>query len=107
MTRATTSVESHEPHAEITRLVVGAIYRDAKVGRLLVERGENRARKRGLTAMRVRSNNLREQAHWFRLRAWIPRREVADNLRQGAVGAFGGWDKVREFRVWNLYRGAI
>lgn len=57
-----------DPHAEITGLVVDAIYRGVGVGQLLVERGENWARERGLTAMGVRSNILRERAHRFYLR---------------------------------------
>ena len=57
-----------DPRVEITGLVVDAIYRGAGVGHLLVERGENWARERGLTTMGVRSNILRERAHQFYLR---------------------------------------
>lgn len=57
-----------DPRAEITGLVVDAIYRGAGVGQLLVERGENWARERRLTSMGVRSNILRERAHQFYLR---------------------------------------
>lgn len=57
-----------DAHAEITGLVVDAIYRGEGVGQLLVERGESWARERGLTAMGVRSNVLRERAHHFYLR---------------------------------------
>lgn len=54
-----------EPRAEITGLVVDSAYRSAGVGRLLVERGEAWARERGLPAIGVRSNVVRERAHSF------------------------------------------
>ena len=56
------------PRAEITGLVVAASKRGAGVGRLLVERGENWARERELTAIGLHSNVIRERAHEFYLR---------------------------------------
>jgi GNAT superfamily N-acetyltransferase len=58
------SVES-DPRAEITGLVVDSNFRSGGVGRLLVERGENWARQRGLGAIGVRSNIIRERTHVF------------------------------------------
>jgi GNAT superfamily N-acetyltransferase len=54
-----------DPRAEINGLVVDSNFRSGGVGRLLVERGEEWARRRGLTAMGVRSNILRERTHAF------------------------------------------
>jgi GNAT superfamily N-acetyltransferase len=58
---------AHDPRAEITGLVVDTAHRGAGVGRLLVERGEAWARERGLRAIGVRSNVIRERAHEFYL----------------------------------------
>ena len=58
---------AHEPRAEITGLVVDAAHRGAGVGRLLVQRGEAWARERGLSAIGVRSNVMRDRAHAFYL----------------------------------------
>ena len=52
-----------EPHAEITNLVVDSRFRGAGTGHLLVERGEQWARERGLAVIGVRSNVIRERAH--------------------------------------------
>jgi GNAT superfamily N-acetyltransferase len=57
-----------EPRAEIVNLVVDSRSRSAGAGRLLVERGEEWARERGLAAIGVRSNIVRERAHAFYLR---------------------------------------
>ena len=57
-----------EPRAEIVNLIVDSRYRSAGTGRLLVERGEEWARERGLTVVGVRSNVIRERAHAFYLR---------------------------------------
>jgi GNAT superfamily N-acetyltransferase len=54
-----------EPHAEITNLVVDSRFRGAGTGRLLVERGEQWARERGLGVIGLRSNVIRERAHVF------------------------------------------
>jgi GNAT superfamily N-acetyltransferase len=56
---------AHDPRAEITGLVVDAVHRGAGVGRLLVERGEAWARERGLSAIGVRCNVVRDRAHAF------------------------------------------
>jgi GNAT superfamily N-acetyltransferase len=58
------SVES-EPRAEITGLVVDSNFRGGGAGRLLVERGEEWARQRGLAVIGVRSNIIRERTHLF------------------------------------------
>ena len=58
----------HAARAEITGLVVDSHARTAGVGRALVERGERWARERGLTAIGLRSNVIREGAHGFYLR---------------------------------------
>jgi len=55
-------------HGEIMGLVVDAQHRSAGAGRLLVERGEQWARERGLKIMSVRSNVIRDRAHEFYLR---------------------------------------
>ncbi len=60
----TRSLET-EPRAEITGLVVDSNFRSAGAGRLLVERGEEWARQRGLAVIGVRSNIIRERAHIF------------------------------------------
>lgn len=57
-----------EPRAEIAGLVVSSEARSQGVGRQLVERAEQWARGRGLTAMLVRSRSTREAAHRFYLR---------------------------------------
>ena len=57
-----------EPRAEIVNLVVDSRSRSVGAGRLLVERGEEWARERGLTVIGVRSNIIRERAHAFYLR---------------------------------------
>jgi len=54
-----------EPRAEITGLVVDSNHRSSGAGRLLVERGEDWARRRGLAVIGVRSNVIRERAHAF------------------------------------------
>ena len=54
-----------DPHAEITDLVVDSRFRGVGTGRLLVERGEQWARERGLGVVGVRSNVIRERAHVF------------------------------------------
>jgi ribosomal protein S18 acetylase RimI-like enzyme len=54
-----------EPRAEITGLVVDSNHRSGGAGRLLVERGEEWARRRGLAVIGVRSNVIRERAHAF------------------------------------------
>ena len=54
-----------EPRAEITGLVVDSNFRSAGVGRMLVERGEDWARHRGLAVIGVRSNIIRERTHAF------------------------------------------
>jgi GNAT superfamily N-acetyltransferase len=58
------SIET-DPRAEITGLVVDANFRSSGVGRLLVTRGEDWARQRGLAIIGVRSNILRERTHVF------------------------------------------
>jgi GNAT superfamily N-acetyltransferase len=58
------SLES-EPRAEITGLVVDSNFRGGGAGRLLVERGEEWARGRGLAFIGVRSNIIRERTHVF------------------------------------------
>jgi GNAT superfamily N-acetyltransferase len=58
------SIET-EPRAEITGLVVDANFRGGGAGRLLVERGEDWAQRRGLTIIGVRSNIIREHTHVF------------------------------------------
>jgi len=45
--------------------VVNSKFRSAGAGRLLVERGEEWARQRGLAVIGVRSNIIRERAHIF------------------------------------------
>ena len=57
-----------DPRAEIANLVVDSRFRSVGAGRLLVERGEQWARKRGLAAIGVHSNIIRERAHVFYLR---------------------------------------
>jgi predicted N-acetyltransferase YhbS len=57
-----------DPRAEITGLVVDPEIRGAGVGSVLVKRGEAWARDRGLTAIGLHSNTIREQAHEFYLR---------------------------------------
>jgi GNAT superfamily N-acetyltransferase len=56
---------SSEPRAEITGLVVDSRFRSLGAGRLLVDRGEEWARHKGLSAMGVRSNVTRERTHLF------------------------------------------
>jgi ribosomal protein S18 acetylase RimI-like enzyme len=57
-----------DPRAEITGLVVDSASRSLGVGRVLVERGENWARSRGLGTIGLRSNVIRERAHEFYVR---------------------------------------
>jgi GNAT superfamily N-acetyltransferase len=57
-----------DPRAEITNLVVDSRFRSAGAGRLLVERGEQWARERGLAVIGLHSNIIRERAHEFYLR---------------------------------------
>ena len=54
-----------EPRAEITGLVVESRSRGRGAGGLLVKRGEEWARQRGLATMGVRSNVIRERTHAF------------------------------------------
>ena len=61
------SLES-EPRAEIGGLVVDSRFRNAGAGRLLVERGEEWARERGLAMIGVRCNVIRERTHTFYMR---------------------------------------
>ena len=58
------SLES-EPRAEITGLVVDSNFRGGGAGSLLVQRGEEWARQRGLVVIGVRSNIIRERTHLF------------------------------------------
>jgi GNAT superfamily N-acetyltransferase len=58
---------AHDARVEITGLVVDSAHRGAGVGRLLVDRGEAWARERGLSAIGVRSNIIRDGAHAFYL----------------------------------------
>jgi GNAT superfamily N-acetyltransferase len=57
-----------DPRAEITNLVVDSRFRSVGTGRVLVERGEQWARERGLAVIGVRSNVIRERAHVFYVR---------------------------------------
>jgi ribosomal protein S18 acetylase RimI-like enzyme len=57
-----------DPRAEITNLVVDSRFRSVGAGRLLVERGEQWARERGLGVIGLHSNVIRERAHAFYLR---------------------------------------
>jgi GNAT superfamily N-acetyltransferase len=54
-----------EPRAEITGLVVESSLRGRGAGGLLVRRGEEWARQRGLDTIGVRSNVIRERTHTF------------------------------------------
>ena len=54
-----------DAHVEIKALVVGEEERGRRIGEALVGEVENWARQRGCSAMRVRSNVLRERAHRF------------------------------------------
>ena len=56
-----------DPRAEIAILVVDSRFRSVGAGRLLVQRGEQWARDRGLAAIGVHSNVIRERAHEFYL----------------------------------------
>lgn len=71
-------VES-EPFAEIGGLVVAEAARGSGVGAALVGRAEDWARERGLSALRVRSNVVRERARGFYERvgfAWVKNQVV-------------------------------
>ena len=57
-----------ERRAEVNGLVVDERVRSRGAGRLLLEAAENWARKRKCKGMSVRSNVLRERAHWFYLK---------------------------------------
>lgn len=57
-----------DPRAEIIGLVVDSTRRSGGIGRLLVEKGEAWARKRGLKQIGLHSNVVRERAHQFYLR---------------------------------------
>jgi GNAT superfamily N-acetyltransferase len=57
-----------DPRAEIANLVVDSRFRSIGTGRLLVERGEQWARERGLAVIGLHSNIIRERAHAFYLR---------------------------------------
>jgi GNAT superfamily N-acetyltransferase len=65
-------IESH-PFAEIGGLVVSQVVRGSGVGAALVAQAEAWARERGLAAIRVRSNVVRERAHRFYERAGFAR----------------------------------
>jgi GNAT superfamily N-acetyltransferase len=54
--------------AEINGLIVNSAKRSAGTGRQLLERGERWARQKGLPAIGVQSNIVRERAHAFYLR---------------------------------------
>ena len=54
-----------EPHVEIGGLVVDEDYRRSGIGRLLVGEIENWAAAKGCSAMRLRSNVVRKDAHRF------------------------------------------
>ena len=64
--------ENHSPgsdaRAEIANLVVDSRFRSVGAGRLLVQRGEQWARERGLAVIGLHSNIIRERAHAFYLR---------------------------------------
>jgi GNAT superfamily N-acetyltransferase len=55
-------------HAEIDGIIVDEKFRSTGVGARLLEEAERWARKRHCTGMNVRSNILRERAHYFYLR---------------------------------------
>jgi GNAT superfamily N-acetyltransferase len=57
-----------EPSAEIGGLVVSSDHRSAGIGRILLMRAEDWARKRHVTRMIVRSRITRDDAHRFYLR---------------------------------------
>jgi GNAT superfamily N-acetyltransferase len=57
-----------EKRAELNGLVVDEKVRSRGAGALLLEIGENWARKRGCAGMSVRSNVIRDRAHLFYLR---------------------------------------
>jgi GNAT superfamily N-acetyltransferase len=54
-----------DARAEISGLIVDERARSLGIGRRLLERAEEWARQRGCTAMGLRSNVIREQAHRF------------------------------------------
>lgn len=54
-----------EPHVEIGGLVVDEVHRQLGIGRLLLEHVEAWSAKKGCSAMRLRSNVVREDAHRF------------------------------------------
>lgn len=66
-----------EPRVEIAGLVVSADVRSRGIGSLLVERAEQWALSRGLTAMLVRSRVTREDAHRFYLREGYERTKTS------------------------------
>jgi GNAT superfamily N-acetyltransferase len=57
-----------DPRAEIANLVVDSRFRGVGTGRLLIKRGEQWARERGLAIIGLHSNTIRERAHAFYLR---------------------------------------
>jgi GNAT superfamily N-acetyltransferase len=57
-----------EKRAEVNGLVVDEKVRSGGAGAMLLQAGEEWARKKGCAAMSVRSNVLRERAHGFYLR---------------------------------------
>jgi GNAT superfamily N-acetyltransferase len=57
-----------EKRAELNGLVVDEKVRSRGAGAMLLEIGENWARKRGCAGMSVRSNVIRDRAHLFYLR---------------------------------------
>lgn len=82
-------VES-EPFAEIGGLVVAEPARGSGVGAALVGRAEEWALDRGLDAIRVRSNVIRERAHRFYERAgftWVKNQVVLQKSLSAAAAA--------------------
>lgn len=54
-----------DPRAEVAGLVVDAAQRGGGVGRLLMQQAEQWAREKGYTAVNLRSNIVRHEAHAF------------------------------------------
>ncbi len=57
-----------DPFAEITGFIVDDRYRSQKVGEKLLGRAEDWAKQQGTSAIRLRSNVIRDRAHAFYLR---------------------------------------
>jgi len=66
-----------EPRAEIGGLVVSSKIRSSGIGRQLIARAEQWARRRGLKCMLVRSQIAREAAHRFYLREGYARTKTS------------------------------